>query len=111
MNHKLIKSTEIYWCRQHDRYIYIVKENDDVIGLNYMQGEDFEYFEKDYMNIDYDLTDFYNALADYLNGEDEIERINQAMWAYHGYEILQADRASEKIRREKLKALQDKHDQ
>jgi len=111
MNHKLIKSTEIYWCRQHDRHIYVVKEGDEVIGLNYMQGEEFEYFEKDYMNIDEDLTDFYNSLNTYLNGEDEIEQINQAIWAYHTYEVLQADRASEKIRREKLKALQDKHDQ
>lgn len=109
MNHKLIKSTEIYWCNQHDRYIYIVKENDDVIGLNYMQGEDFEYFEKNYSNIDEDLTDFYNSLDSYLNGEDEIECINQAIWAYHTYEVLRADRIIDNDHKAKLEYLQTKH--
>lgn len=111
MTNKLIKSTAIYWCQSYDRYIYVVKEGNEVVGLNYMQGDELEVFEKDYMHIDEDLTDFYNALTDCLNGEDEIERINQAMWAYHSYEILQADRASEKHRRAKLKALQNQPEQ
>ena len=110
MTNELIKSTAIYWCQSDDRYVYVVKEGDEVVGLNFMQGNEIEIFEESYMHIDEDLTDFYNALADYLNGGNELERINQAMWAYHSYEILRCDRASEKIRREKLKALQAKNE-
>lgn len=110
MNNKLIKSTEVYWCREHDRHILVIKEGDDVVGLNFIQGDEYDLFEKEFMTVDEDLTDFYNALAHYLNGEDEIERINQAMWAYHSYEILQADRASEIIRQQKLRALQSKNE-
>ena len=111
MKNKLIKSTAIYWCDEDDRYVLVVKENDDVVGLNYMQGDELDTFEKEYSNIDEDLTDFYLASVDYLSGVTEIERINQAIWAYHSYEIFQADRASEKERRAKLKALQNQHGQ
>ena len=111
MTNKLIKSTTVYWCPNYDRHILVIKEKDEVVGLNYCQGDDIEYFNENYTNIDYELTDFYNALDEFLSGVDEIERINQAMWAYSTYEMLSADRASEKIRREKLKALQDQHEQ
>jgi hypothetical protein len=109
MKNELIKSTQIYWCPGHDRHIYVVKENNDVVGLNFMQGDEYDLFEREFTSVDEDLTDFYNALASYLNGEDEIERINQAMWAYHAYDVLKNDRIVEKTRRAKLKALQNQH--
>ena len=109
MKNELIKSTSVYWCPSYDRHILVIKEDGDVVGLNFWQGDIYDENDANFHTSDDDLVDFYLATMDYLNGEDEIERINQAMWAYHSYEILQADRASEKIRQAKLKELQSKN--
>lgn len=110
MKNELIKSTQIYWCPSYDRHILVIKQDGDVVGLNFWQGDFYEETDANFHSSDDDLVDFYNSLDSYLNGEDEIERINQAMWAYHTFEILQADRASEIIRQQKLRALQTKHE-
>jgi len=81
----LIKSKEIYWCDEHDRYVMIVRKSGDIAGLSYMQGDDLKCFEGNYSNIDKDLTNFYNAIKRYLNGTTELDRINQAIWAYFDY--------------------------
>ncbi len=83
---ELVKSKEIYWCQGDDRYVLIVREDGNIVGLNYMQGEGLEYFESDYSNIDVELTKFYNSVKGYLNGDTELERINQAIWAHFDYE-------------------------
>jgi hypothetical protein len=83
---KLIKSKEIYWCKDDDRYVLIVRENGNIVGLNYMQGDDLEYFESTYTNVDFELTRFYHSVMPYLNGDSEIDRINQAIWAHFDYE-------------------------
>ena len=44
-----------------------------------------ELFELDFSDTDNDLTKFYNCIENYLNGNSEIDRINQAIWAYHSY--------------------------
>ena len=109
MKNKLVKSTAVYWCDEDDRYVLVVKENDDVVGLNYMQGDEPATFEKEYSNIDEDLTDFYSAVSEYLSGVTEIARINQAIWAYASYERLRADRITDNDRKAKLEYLQNKH--
>jgi hypothetical protein len=83
---ELVKSKEIYWCPGDDRYVLIVREDGNIVGLNYMQGDDLEYFESTYGNIDVELTKFYNSVKEYLNGDTEIDRINQAIWALFFYE-------------------------
>jgi len=82
---KLVKSKEIYWCEGDDRYVLVVRDEGDIVGLNYMQGDDLELFESDFSNVDIELTKYYNAVKGYLNGSTEISRINQAMWAYFTY--------------------------
>ncbi len=82
---KLVKSREIYWCESDDRFVLVVREDGDVVGLNYMQGDDLELFELDFSDTDNDLTKFYNSVIHYLTGYTEIDRINQAIWAYHSY--------------------------
>ena len=82
---RLVSSESVYWCNNVDRYVRVVKNYDEVVGITYMQGDDFEIFEKDYKNIDLDLTNFYNSVKHYLNGETEIDRINQAIWAHFDY--------------------------
>lgn len=82
---ELIKSREIYWCNDDDRHVLIVRNENGIVGLNYCQGDDLEYFEANFSNIDEDLTRFYNSISCYLNGGTFIDRINQAIWAHHEY--------------------------
>lgn len=83
---KVLEERKIVWCEGDDRMILIVKEDDKIIGINYCQGEvDLEFFKVYYDDIDKDLTDFYNAVSDYLVGETEIDRVNQAIWAHFEY--------------------------
>jgi hypothetical protein len=86
---KLIYSKEIYQCNEDDRYVLVVRKDNEVIGLNYMQGDvddDFDYFKDNYDCIDKGLTRFYNSIKSALNGTTEIDRINQAIWAHFAYE-------------------------
>lgn len=82
---RLVSSESVYWCESDDRYVRVFKLGDVVSGINYMQGDELDFFEKDYKDIDEDLTNFYNAISPYLNGATEIDRINQAIWAYFDY--------------------------
>jgi hypothetical protein len=94
MNYKIVESREIVWCENDDRYVLIVRENDEIIGLNWMQGDDLDYFKEAYSMVDPDLTDFYNAIEPYLVHEDtrEIDRINAAIWAFFEYRNLRDTR-------------------
>jgi len=86
MSYKIVESREIVWCEDDDRYILIVRENNEIIGINYMQGEELPFFTKHYSGIDEDLTNFYKAIVPYLDTKnDEIEKINMAIWAHFDY--------------------------
>ena len=82
---KLIKSREIYWCNDDDRHVLVVRDENGIVGLNYCQGDDLEYFKENFKDIDEDLTRFYNSISCYLKGGTSIDRINQAIWAHHEY--------------------------
>ncbi len=94
MNYKVVESREIVWCDSDDRYILIVKEDDAIVGLNFMQGDELELFKEQYSNIDYDLTDYFNAVEPYLvhDGTSEVGRINAAIWSYFEYRNLRDER-------------------
>ena len=102
MNNKVVESTQIVWCHGDDRYIRITKQNDEVIGLSYMQGDDLADFKEHFSEIDIDLTDFYNAVCDRLSGATEIDRINQAIWAHFNYRNLRDERWFEVTNKVKL---------
>ena len=85
MSYTKVQSEEIVWSAGDDRYIMIRKEHDVIIGLNFMQGDEFELFVEHYMDIDHDLTKFYNAILPYLSGGSELDYINEAIWAYFAY--------------------------
>jgi len=90
-DNKIVESREIVSCFDDDRYVLVVKKDGDVVGLNFMQGCDsdsLEQFKEQYSDIDYALTDFYNAVARYLGGASELDRINQAIWAYFEFRNL-----------------------
>ena len=92
MDYKVVESTQIVWCGLDDRYVRITKRNNEVIGLSYMQGDELDDFKEHFSEIDYDLTDFYNAIESYLSGPDELDRINQAIWAHFNYRNLRDER-------------------
>jgi|688.fasta_scaffold2145427_2 hypothetical protein len=88
-----IQSREIHWCQGHDRYVLVVKVNDDeIIGLNYQQGSDVSLDEMEALPICEKLTDFFLSTWQYLSGEDELERINQAIWAHFDFMVRQHER-------------------
>jgi len=92
MNYKIIESREIVWCNDDDRYILIIRSNNEIIGLNFMQGDELDVFKQDFSDIDYDLTEFYNSVQYYLSGESELDRINQAIWAHFDYKNRKHER-------------------
>lgn len=81
-----VYSKEIFWCPGDDRHVLVIKDaNGKVIGLNYCQGYDLEYFENHFNHSCIDLVKFYDAVCYHLNGTTEIDRINQAIWARFDY--------------------------
>jgi len=89
---KVIESREIVWCPSDDRLVLIIKENDDIIGLNWMQGDELDIFKESYNKVDEDFTDYFNAVEPYLVHENQIDRINAAIWAYFEYRNLRDER-------------------
>lgn len=92
MNYKIVESSEIVWCPNDDRYLVTFKLNDEIVGLNYMQGDELIDFRKYYCEIDRDLTNFFKAIEPYLVHEDQIDRINAAIWAHFEYRNLRDER-------------------
>ena len=88
MDYKIIFSEEIVWCHGDDRHIIIKKENNEIVGLNYCQGDDLEYFLENFNEIDHDLTNFFKSIEPYLIHEDQVDRINAAIWAHFEYRNL-----------------------
>jgi hypothetical protein len=94
MQYKVVESREIVWCPSDDRYILIIKEEDAIIGINWMQGEELDMFKERYNKVDEDFTDYFNAIRHYLVLEDtsEVDQINAAIWAFHEYSVLRDER-------------------
>ena len=92
MKYKIIQSKEVVFSPDDDRHILIMKEDGEIIGLNYCQGDDLEYFFEHFDEIDHDLTEFYLSVKYYLSGETELDRINQAIWAHFDYKNRKHER-------------------
>ena len=92
MSYKIVQSKTIVFSPDDDRHILIMKEENEIIGLNYCQGDDLEYFIDNFDEIDHDLTDFYHSVKYYLSGECELERINAAIWAHFDYKNRKDER-------------------
>ena len=79
-----VESRKIVWCHADDRHILIVRKYNEVIGLDFMQGDDISDLDI-FADGDKDLTKFYNAVAPFLGGLTELDRINQAIWSWVEY--------------------------
>ena len=82
-----ITKIEHVWSKENDRWLFIqYDKNDKIVGLNFMQGEEYDLFTKDWCKPDYGLFEFYQ----YMLMTYEIERqsitkfdlINKAIWTY-----------------------------
>ena len=76
------------WCDDNDRWMYIEYDRDGkVMGLNFMQGDEYECFKKDWCVSDKGLTAFYKQMLYTFpiecNKTSTHQFINKCMWAYH----------------------------
>ena len=91
-----ITKVEHVWSKENDRWIFIQYDsNNNVVGLNFMQGEEYDLFTKDWCKPDFALLEFYDYML--MTFEEErksstkIDFINKVMWTYITAERIQED--------------------
>jgi hypothetical protein len=85
MKNNEVYSKSVHWVESSDRYIYVVREYDEIVGLNYMQGDDLGAMKDTYMAVDVDLTSFYQSIEVLLGNAGHLNTIDDAIWAYVRY--------------------------
>ena len=75
------------WSEEHDRWIYIeYNEERKIIGLNFMQGDDYPFFKEHYAVTDGKLTKFFGEMKQTFPVElasvSRLEFINKVMWTF-----------------------------
>ena len=83
-----VTKVEHIWSEKEDRWIYIeYNEQHKIIGLNFMQGDEYEYFKEKWCHADQGLTEYYKAMLYTFPIErasvNTIEFIDKCMWSYH----------------------------
>jgi len=74
-----------YWDAENDRWILTTLDKDGEVGLNFMQGDDYETFKSQFGEPDPKLSALYKVVDDNnIIDEDvsETELINRVCWAY-----------------------------
>lgn len=85
---KGIYKVEHLFDENNDRWIYIeYNDNNKVIGLNFMQGNDYKLFKDCFCTKDYSLTAYYSEMQHVLFLEKahsplRIDFINTIFWSY-----------------------------
>lgn len=79
---------EHVWCHSNDRWIYIeYNEQREIAGLNFMQGDEYEYFKKSWACNNPYLMAFYTTMLYSFPIEkanvSTLDFINKVMWAFH----------------------------
>lgn len=77
---RVVRSRVEYFSQDHDRTLLVIKEGSSIVGIDFMQGDDDYDFSKS--NGVPSILLVYNASQAYLSGDDEFERINQAIWIW-----------------------------
>tara|TARA_R110002072_G_scaffold88468_1_gene198882 strand:- start:1935 stop:2231 length:297 start_codon:yes stop_codon:yes gene_type:complete len=81
-----LNAVEHIWHEQSDRWIYIERYASGYLGLNCMQGDDYEYFKKNWGEIDRGMSEFYSTMKSDLitirAQMGELEFIDKVMWIY-----------------------------
>ena len=61
-----LNAVEHIWYAESDRWIYIERYASGYLGLNCMQGDEYEYFKKNRGKIDRGMSEFYSAMKNDL---------------------------------------------
>jgi len=83
-----IKEVKHIWCEEDDRWVYLeYNDTHKIIGMNFMQGDEYESFKKDWCKSDNGLTEFYNSMLYTFPIEKvsvlPLDFINKCMWTFH----------------------------
>lgn len=67
------------WNRHNDRWVYIEYLDDTIVGLNFMQGDDYTAFKENWCESDPKLTAFHSKITEYT----EDITLQDILWLYH----------------------------
>lgn len=78
-----ILKIEHHWDKENDRWIMTSMDVYGEFGLNFMQGDEYDLFVKDYGKADPKLTAFYKTILeqDIVKGNTR-DIINKVCWAW-----------------------------
>ena len=87
MNYDIDK-VEHLWDESNDRWIYLeFNKQRKIIGMNFMQGNEYHCFKNDWCKSDEGLTEFYNQMLYTFPIEkasvSTLSFINKCMWTFH----------------------------
>ena len=81
-----LNAVEHIWYPESDRWIYIERYASGYLGLNCMQGDEYEYFKKNWGEMNRAMSEFYDCMRTELIrlrvGMSELEFIDKVMWIY-----------------------------
>ena len=81
-----LNAVEHIWYAESDRWIYIERYASGYLGLNCMQGDEYEFFKNHWCEIDRGMSEFYSTMKNdlmKLRAEmSELEFIDKVMWIY-----------------------------
>ena len=84
---KKIEKVEHIWCDQDDRWVYIERYSDGEVGINFMQGDEYDEFKKDWCKVDKGLSEFFVQMKITIpiqyQSESALGFMNTVMWTYH----------------------------
>jgi len=87
LGYKIIRSKEVTWCATDDRYVLVIKEDGEITGINFMQGEGLGCFEERYSKPCPLVTKFVLAVLPDYPSDCELDSINNAIWAWCRYTL------------------------
>ncbi len=81
-----LNAVEHIWYAESDRWIYIERYASGYLGLNCMQGDEYDYFKKNWCDMDRGMSEFYSTMKNDLIKlrveMSELEFIDKVMWIY-----------------------------
>ena len=81
-----LNAVEHIWYAESDRLIYFERYASGYLGLNCMQGDEYEHFKIKWCEINKGMSEFYDAMKDELIklrvDMSELEFIDKVMWIY-----------------------------
>lgn len=83
-----VYKVEHRWSGESDRWMYIeYNQQGKIVGLNFMQGDEYQLFKKSWCVSDRGLTEFYQrqkyTFPIEFEAVDSLTFVNSCMWAYH----------------------------